>query len=197
MKTLTGIVGLASILLFASCGNSGKSKAKESSTQTTEQVVTAALEVDDLLTQASSLAGQEVTVEGICTHICAHGGRKIFLMGSDDTQSIRIESAGNLGAFKEECVNRIVKVSGILAEDRIDEGYLQNWEAQLKASTEEKHGEDEGGCATEKAARGETANSTEARIADFRARIAKRQETEGKAYLSFYHIDATNYEIQQ
>ena len=67
----------------------------------------------------------------------------------------------------------------------------------LKEAAAEKHGEQgEGGCSTEKKARGETANTPEARIADFRAKIADRQAKEGKAYLSFYYMQASSYEIQ-
>ena len=50
------------------------------------------MEVDNLLADAEKLTGGKVTVEGVCTHICRHGGRKIFLMGTDDTQVIRIEA---------------------------------------------------------------------------------------------------------
>lgn len=126
-----------------------------------------------------------MTIEGVCTHTCKHGAKKIFLMGSDDTQVIRVE-AGTLGAFDPKCVNSIVRVTGTLKEQRIDEAYLQNWEAQLKAQAAEKHGTGEAGCDSEKKARGETANSPEARIADFRAKIADRKAETGKEYLSFY-----------
>ena len=53
-------------------------------------------------------------------------------MGSDDTQTIRVEG-GSVGKFDQKCVNSIVRVTGDLKEQRIDEAYLQNWEAQLKA----------------------------------------------------------------
>ena len=73
-----------------------------------------------------------------------------------------------------------------------------DWENRLKSQTEEKHGngEGEGGCDTEKNARGETANSAEGRIADFRAKIAAEKEATGKEYLSFYHVVADSYEIK-
>ena len=58
------------------------------------------------------------------------------LMGSDDTQVIRVE-AGTLGTFDPKCVNYIVRVTGTLKEQRIDEAYIQNWEAQLKAQAAE------------------------------------------------------------
>ena len=163
-------------------------------TATTEQT-TGAMEIDDLLANAESLTDQEVTIEGVCTHACKHGATKIFLMGSDDTQTIRVEAA-KLGSFDTKCVNSIVRVTGTLKEQRVDEAYLQQWESRLKAAAAEKHGEGEAGCSTEKKARGETANTPEARIADFRAKIAKRQAESGKPYLSFYYMEAANYEIQ-
>ena len=60
----------------------------------------------------------------------------------------------------------------------------------------EKHGTGEAGCDTEKKARGETANTPEARIADFRAKIADRKASSGKEYLSFYFMEANSYEVE-
>ncbi len=181
---------LAAAMLCTACGNATKNAHSDAAAPAT-------LQVDDLLANADSLVGDTVTFEGVCTHICKHAGRKIFLMGSDDTQTIRVESA-SLGSFKPECVNHIVTVTGVLREDRIDEAYLQRWEVQLAARTAEEHGNNgAAGCDTEKKARQETANTPEARIADFRARIAERQTNEGKDYLSFYHVDAVDYKIAE
>lgn len=159
-----------------------------------QAIVPAGMEVDSLLANADSLTGKNITVQGICTHTCKHGAKKIFLMGSDDTQTIRIE-AGELGQFSPDCVNSIVEVNGILKEQRIDENYLVQWEEQAKAKTEEKHGTGEAGCSTEKKARGETGNTTEERIADFRKKIAERKAKTGKDYLSFYFVEAESYKI--
>lgn len=48
------------------------------------------------------------TAGGGYARICRHGGRKIFLMGTDDTQVIRIEAGEKIGTFKPECVNNLV-----------------------------------------------------------------------------------------
>ena len=50
--------------------------------------------------------------------------------------------------------------------------------------------------ASGKKARGETGNTVEERIADFRAQIAERKAKEGKDYLSFYYVTATAYQIE-
>lgn len=191
-KLTIAITIMAMTFIGTSCGNKQQKSASEA---TTEQSASSALEIDSLLANAESLAGQEVTIEGVCTHTCKHGAKKIFLMGSDDTQVIRVE-AGTLGTFDPKCVNSIVRVTGTLKEQRIDEAYLQNWEAQLKAQAAEKHGTGEAGCDSEKKARGETANSPEARIADFRAKIADRKAETGKEYLSFYFMEADSYEVE-
>ena len=189
------MVYLASLLLCAgsmSCGNSAKQQSQDTVKEQSD--IPTGMEVDSLLANAGLLTEKEITVQGICTHTCQHGAKKIFLMGSDDTQTIRIE-AGELGQFSPDCVNSIVEVTGILKEQRIDETYLVQWEEQAKAQTGESHGSEEEGCSTEKNARGETGNTTEERIADFRKRIAENKVKTGKDYLSFYFVEAKSYKI--
>ena len=180
-------------LTFSAC--SGNSKPNGNDTAT-EQAVANTVTVDDILAQADSLVEQSITFQGVCTHTCKHGATKMFLMGSDDTQTIRVE-AGELGSFDTKCVNAMVEVTGILKEQRIDEAYLQNWEAQLKAQTAQQHGDSEAGCDSEKKARGETGNTPAQRIADFRSKIEKRKAESGKDYLSFYYVEAQSYDIKE
>lgn len=187
--SLTLLLGMT--LGLASCGDdSNKSKEQASA----EEVTTAALEVDQVLADPDSLVGDTIEIEGICTHICKHGGGKIFLMGSDDTKTLRIEAGEPIGSFPQETVNSIVRVTGVLVEDRIDEDYLAQWEAQIADQAKEAQGE--GGCAADMKANAEAeANTVRERIANFRTRIAERTEREGKAYVSLYHMEGLSYEI--
>ena len=193
MKANRFFVAVA-LVSFAFAGVSCGNKQKNNEQEVVAEATASALEIDDLLQNAEELVGQNVTIEGVCTHACKHGATKIFLMGSDDTKTIRVEAC-ELGAFDTKCVNSIVRVEGVLKEDRIDEAYLQNWEATL-TDAQKQHGDSSAGCDTEKKARGEQANTPAARIADFRKKIAEREAATGKNYLSFYHVDATSYEIQ-
>lgn len=183
---------LGMTLGLASCeGDSNKSKEQAS----TAEANPAALEVDQVLADPDSLVGDTIKVEGVCTHICKHGGGKIFLMGSDDTKTLRVEAGESIGSFPQETVNSIVWVTGVLVEDRIDEGYLAQWEAQIADQAKEAQGE--GGCAADMKANAEAeANSVRERIANFRSRIAERTEREGKAYVSLYHMEGLSYEIR-
>lgn len=193
IKFMVAATFMAALVTVTSCGNGNKQSQAE---EQTEQAAQTALSIDNLLADADSLVNQAVTIEGICTHTCAHGATKIFLMGSDDTKTIRVE-AGELGSFDAKCVNAIVTVKGTLKEQRVDEAYLQNWEAKLKAQADEKHGETAAGCDSEKKARGETADTPEGRIADFRTKIAERKAATGKDYLSFYYVEADSYEVAE
>lgn len=154
--------------------------------------------VENILNEAEAMIDQEVVLEGVCTHICSHGGKKIFLMGEDETQTIRVEASDNIGAFSADCANAMVRVRGKVVEERIDEAYLAKWEASLEDGTVEEHGdEEEGGCASEQQAQNETPVSSELeRIENFRVRIAEEYENTGKNYLSFYYILAESYEIE-
>lgn len=177
---------MVAIAVFTACGNKQQQNKAEAALPLT---------VDSLMDQADRLVGQTVTLQGLCTHTCKHGAKKIFLRGSDDSHTLRID-AGKLGAFDTACVNKQVLIVGTLSEERIDEAYLQRWEERLKENNAIQHGQGEAGCATEKNARQETADTADGRIADFRAKIAKRQVEEGKDYLSFYFVKASSYEIQ-
>lgn len=193
MKRLITLAIMAAAAFAVACGSGGTANGNGNGAGDAAAVI----KVETLLDAAADLTGKQVTVEGTCTHICQHGGRKIFLKGSDQTKSIRIEASDKIGVFDAECVDKVVRVTGRLVEDRIDENYLDNWERSMAADTDEESGTSgEGGCDTEKQARGESLTaSTAQRIADFRARIAQRKQSEGKDYLSFYHVAAESYEI--
>lgn len=104
--------------------------------------------VDQILTMADQGIDNTVVVEGLCSHICSHGGKKLLPLGATITiqyNTIRVESNDAIGAFQSECVNSIVKVKVTLKEERIDEAYLINWEAQIAEGTAEEHGDGEEG----------------------------------------------------
>ncbi len=198
MKTLKQIAvwSFAAFMLLAaaSCKNSSQPASEPVSMTTSGDTLT----IDEVLSRADSLVGQAVILEGVCTHICEHGGQKIFLMGSDDTQMLRVEASKQLGSFPKETVNSIVAVEGVIVEDRIDEAYLRQWEQQLEAaaqSSAQEHATQ--GCSVEQQARGESATATaRARIENYRQKIAQRKQQQGKDYLSFYHAEASAYRIK-
>lgn len=175
-------------LLMTACGTN-----KETQTEVEEQ---GAVTVDYVLDNAESLVGDTIEIEGECSHLCKHGGRKAFIASAKDDRTLRAEAKGEFGAFPKETIHQVIRVKGVVVEDRIDETAIQTMEAQY-GKLQETHGENvEVGCDAEKAAQGQAEiNTFAARMKDYRTKIAERQAKEGKAYLSFYHVDASSYEI--
>lgn len=95
-------------LIFASLGSCTGNKTK-------------VFEVDELMSQAEGLVGEKVTVDGKCTHVCEKSGMKLFLMDSTKNITVRAESNSTLGKFDESCVDKNVRVTGILVEDLVVE----------------------------------------------------------------------------
>jgi len=169
------------LLLFANCTGSNNIKP---------------VSVDHLLTNASSLIDETVIVDGLCTHVCAKSGMKLFLQGSNAAQTVRAESDATLGKFDPGNIGKQVRIRGKLVEERIDEAYLQELEKEISDSTLVSHGEGGEGCETEQAAEGVAAGSSEMEsVNQFRQQIAERKAKEGKEYLSQYHIAAESCQI--
>ena len=123
-KLMMAVLFVTACFTLSSCGGGKKQ-------QNAEETI-AALSIDDVMAKAAELVDQKVVIEGVCTHTCSHGAKKMFLVGSDDSKTLRVE-AGELGAFDTKVVNNMVTVNGILKEERIDEAYLVDWENRLKA----------------------------------------------------------------
>ena len=110
MKLYSFFAIVAAALMLVACGNNQNNKAAES-------VEAQAVVIDSLFADGEALVGQLIEIEGVCTHICSHSASKIFLLG-DGGQTLRVEAA-ELGSFAQECVNSVVKVQGVLCEERI------------------------------------------------------------------------------
>ena len=86
-KLMVAAALIAACFTMVSCGNAKKQQA-----QTTEQVAIVAMSIDDVMAKAADLVDQTVTIEGVCTHTCSHGAKKMFLVGSDDSKTLRVEA---------------------------------------------------------------------------------------------------------
>lgn len=184
---MTVVLGMAAY----SCSGQKTENQTETSVEQTR-----VLTVDNVLENADSLVGQEIEVEGVCSHLCKHGATKAFLLSNNSQNMLRAEATGPIDSFPKEAIHHVLKIKGTVVEDRVDEAAVQQMEESYRQATN-VHGENvEVGCDAEKAAQGQSGiDSFAARMQDYRDKIAARQAKEGKAYLSFYHIDATGYEI--
>ncbi len=186
MKIKSLFIALAAVIAlgFASCTQ-----------KQAETAAPAALSVDSVFANAQELLGDTIEVEGYCSHLCAHGGRKAFLTGADSALVLRCEATAEMGgAFAPDTKGKELTVRGILRETRIGEEEVAAMEARHAAADSAAQAHQ--ACDTEKKAQGQADLNTFAeRMADYRAKIAARTEAEGVAYLSFYYLEALNYTV--
>lgn len=116
----------AAILAFAATGCSSKA-----STETAEAD---AITVDTILANPEAFVGQTVTIEGVVSHLCKHGGRKAFLLGSDDNTMIRCDATPEMGnVFPQETIHQPLRVTGVVMESRLDEQVIRGLEQDRKS----------------------------------------------------------------
>lgn len=135
------------------------------------------LTVDELLATAYALVGDTVRVEGLCVSTCGHGSTHITLMGSDTTQMVEALADEHMQSFDPMISNRTVAVEGVVAEQRVELPFLDDWEMRLNASIEGGKGNPE------------AVAMLKEQIRELRDSIASRRAREGKEYWSIYRIE--------
>jgi len=128
-----GLIGL--VLLLTSCGSADKGK-----TDTQDKEIVAEVSVSEFLDEAGSLLDQKVVLTGMVTHVCKHGGQRLFITDKDTSSTVKITTGEDISEFSVELEGEKITVTGIVKELRIDETYLAEWEAEIMegAGTENK-----------------------------------------------------------
>lgn len=195
-------IACLSMMFATSCGN----KAANADTAAVETLEV--ISVDSVMVNPEALLNDTITVEGVVSHLCKHGAKKAFLLGSNENTMIRCEATPEMGgAFPQDCIHKPMRVTGVVVESRLGEEEVKQMEAQHaeqvkmvaeQAGKEQAEAVDKAaaGCETERKAAGQAELATfAAQMADYRARIAERNAKEGKPYLSTYYIVASSYEV--
>lgn len=157
---------------------------------TPKEEAQAVMTVGELIAKAPELVGKEITFEGTVDHVCKHGGKRMFLVGTTDEERMKVTLGDGELAFKPEMEGSDVIVKGIVEELKIDKAYLDQWEAEVTAETP--------GEAASKVHMGEAGheqnegnkNDDLERIANFRTQIADS----GKDHISFYSVNCLSFE---
>ncbi len=114
--------------LIASCTSTGKEK----ETKSTDLVIT----VDELLANPEKYIENKVTVTGLVTHVCKHGGQKLFIAGEEEGINLRINTSEEVPEFQLDMEGNTVLFTGVVKE--MDEEFI----AQSLEEEKEHHGED-------------------------------------------------------
>jgi hypothetical protein len=89
------ILLISTLLLFiSSCSNVSRKSISDSTALKLSE-----LTVDNFSDSISGYIGKEVTISGRVTHVCRHGGQRLFITGEDTTKTIRVTTGENIPEF--------------------------------------------------------------------------------------------------
>jgi len=165
-------LGLA--LLIGVCGVVGVANAEKPA----EAPV--ALTVAEYVATPEKWVDKTVEIKGTVSHVCKHGGTKMFVMGEKPEDVVKVEK-GQVSPFTLELEGSDVKVVAVGRVLKVDEAYLDNWEAE--STVEETGNESAGGSAAD--------HHSEAKeqIEGLRKELASC----AMDYLGFYHLECVSY----
>jgi len=179
-KKLLPLLFIGLIVAF-SCNQGPKESAEEVIADTV------LLTVATFDTAAPYYVDQPVRIEGTVYHTCKHGGKRMFLVDNNDSVMVEVTTGPDIVMFDEALVGSRLQVLGILKEERIDEKYLNEWEAEVLAP-EENH---EAGL--HEGTKGHEDQPREAKLEQIN--VLREQIIEsGSDHLSFYSIEAVSFE---
>ncbi len=131
LMTLRILSVIVLALLMTACNTQKKND------QPTGQADPMEVTVAQMLTDASDLVDQKVMVSGSVTHVCRHGGQRLFIIGEDPEKTVKITTGEDIAEFDISLEGSNILVNGIVKELIIDETYLAEWEAEILAGAEE------------------------------------------------------------
>ncbi|MFZ4402170.1 MAG: hypothetical protein ACOYO1_19220 [Bacteroidales bacterium] len=195
MKKIFFLLIIAAFIIGSNigCKNHG-----DKSTDSTKTAIT----VDSFLLTPEVWAGKDIVIAGTVSHICKHSGKKLFLFGANPEMTVKINAGDNMSTFDIKYEGDDVEITGTVVEDeKIDANYLNEWEAEIKASIADK---DQKVCNEEnKAITGQTNKTSTkdtavvedpyASVKEFR----KKLEETGKTYISIYAINCKTLKVIQ
>ncbi len=182
IKKVLGILAIAGLLV--SCGNQIQKEEKA-----VENNI-AKISVEQVLEDITSFVDQEIEIMGMVNHVCAHGGKRMFIVGHENPDAaVKIIPNEEIGVFERELEGSYVKVIGILKELRIDEAYVLNLEKEIAEGSDNEAVHDHSGG---------THDETESEIDEKKAQIEamRNQIAESETgYYSQFWIEASKFEV--
>jgi hypothetical protein len=153
-----------------------------------KETATSTLNVLEFEKKAGDYVNKEVTLEGLVSHTCKEGGKKMFIMDPKcDSITVKIITEN---VFDKSLEGSNVLISGIVRELRVDEAYIKNME---KETSENSTIDREAGMKhTPKELSNE--NTTQNSVT---ANLRNELKKCGKDHLSFYSVECKKLEVKK
>lgn len=145
---------LAASMAVSMAGMIGCSKSDKTEVVEGEEAAMTVCTVDSVLANPAAMLGDTILVEGYCNHLCAHGGKKAFLLNADSTAMLMCVADSTLdgGAFAPDCPGKMLSVYGVVAANTVTKSQLEAAAAAEAAAAQAQDAD--GHCDTEARANG-------------------------------------------
>ncbi len=198
LKKLSLILLLSLVAVY--CG--GGETAKENAAETIETALApVAISIDTFEAEAGNLVDKLVTFEGTVSHVCRHGGKRMFLLGENPDNNLKVLAGGDITAFDVALEGSDVTVNGYVRESRVDEAYLDELEKKtlenIKKAREKKK-EEQAAAGHHEGQTDEATHNIEHKdplknIKDMKEELKNNP----KGYLSFYSIECETFKVKE
>ena len=186
------VIAIAS-LFFVACGNQENTADKKVVDENTVEL--ASLTPDNFYDKCNEFIDKSIKIQGTITHVCSHGGKKMFIFGEDPEISVKLTTGENMAAFNTVWEGSDVIAEGIVREFRVDEEYLASEESKIQERIAEGEAMNEEEKVAARACgellEGASVQQEMDQIEGYRTEIAES----GDDHLSFYSIEVISYEI--
>ena len=126
---------LFALTLLASCGQ-GDNKTQSVSDQEFKSI-----KVSEFISDAGPFVDDTVKISGTVVHVCRYGGQKMFIIGEDGEDRVRITTGEDITEFDVALEGDTIEVTGIVKEIIINETYLAEQEAEVTKGDKNDRGE--------------------------------------------------------
>lgn len=169
---------LAVMFVFAAC-----SKQEDAKSDAVEAEIPL-VKVADFESQAEKFVNKKVLIEGTVVHVCAHSGKRVFIVDGNDDVRVKIEAEDNSPGFKMELIGSKVAFEGIIEEDRLSKAEIE--ERELEIQNDIKAQKEIGGehC--------EIDGSSQEKLDHYNSLKAEMAKT-GKPYVSFFSVRCSSF----
>jgi hypothetical protein len=110
MKSLVSAVLL--VFIFSGCSKTVKNTESLNTTTENSPTVVEVISVTDLLANPEMYDSKEIALKGTVVHVCKHSGKRLHLLGSDESSQIRVE-AGEIGQFDKALEGTDIVARGV------------------------------------------------------------------------------------
>ncbi len=179
--------------LMAGCSNPKQNNNQDQKADSNPSSQTI-LKVNQVMNQPAHYTGKKITVEGVVTHVCEHGGKRLHLSPSGSDVKLRVRTGKGLQPFKREIVGSTVQITGLFEEERLDQQYLnQLKKGQEKSHDHDAHQED----ASSEGEQGEKAAAEQGQVSQaYIEEMEQKIKNSEKGYISEYWLTAENISPQ-